>query len=404
MKNFYVQLFTLLILLMCNFLVGLIPFIALRVIGRLTGSSHAASQRNRVLSFFLHMGGGVFMSVCLLILMPESRQQFEEYERDHHKEHTQNTTDGTAHEEHHQEEFPIPEFVVLCGFFATFAVEEALHYILYHCKRKQSSTDHRVRRFCSCAKRHTECSRTFKAEKPEQTMFGREKRQSQNNSDLSGLSEQTASTANLLQSSILAQPVPNYGSVTNMADPRPNETVPVLAAPVVIANNGNVTFVRRLQDLSSPVTTSTSNVLLVIALSLYALIQGATIGLLTQSSPWTTLLVTCFQQSILVFIIGWVGVAQKEHYMPVVVYVAVMSLMSPFGISLSMFNEQNINDIPSIVSGVSKAIVCGSLLYLTFCDLLRRRSLKESPHIERFAGFTLGAAIMAALEYISIIV
>ncbi|GBN94252.1 hypothetical protein AVEN_106187-1 [Araneus ventricosus] len=198
------------------------------------------------------------------------------------------------------------------------------------------------------------------------------------------ISEENVSTANLLQSSILSQPVPNYGSVTNMADPTPNETVPVLTAPVVIANNGKVTFVRRLQDLSSPVTTSTSNVLFVIALSLYALIQGATIGLQTQSSPWTTLLVSCFQQSILVFIIGWVGVAQKEH-MPVMLYVAVLSLMSPFGISLSMFIEEKINDIPSIVSGVSKAVVCGSLLYLTFCDLLRRRSLKESPHIERFA-------------------
>ncbi|CAL1282687.1 unnamed protein product [Larinioides sclopetarius] len=405
MKNFYVQLVILLILLLCNFVVGLLPLIVLRIIGRLTGSSHFTSQRNRVLSFFLHMGGGVFMSVCLLILLPESRQQFEEYDKDHHMEPIDNTTFGTSGEEHHHEEFPIPEFVVLCGFFATFAVEEALHYILYHCKRRQSEggTDRKVR-FCSCAKRHTECSRTFKAENPEQTMFGREKkRQSQNNLDLSGISEQNTSTVNLLQSSILSQPVPNYGSVTNIVDPIPNETVPVLTAPVVIANNGKVTFVRRLQDLSSPVTTSTSNVLIVIALSLYALFQGATIGLQTQSSPWTTLLVTCFQQSILVFIIGWVGVAQKEHHMPVMLYVTVLSIMSPFGISLSMFIEQKINDIPSIVSGVSKAVVCGSLLYLTFCDLLRRRSLKESPHIERFAGFTLGAAVMAALEYISII-
>ncbi|GBM20262.1 hypothetical protein AVEN_216676-1 [Araneus ventricosus] len=200
MKNFYVQLFTLLILLLCNFLVGLLPLLVLRVIGRLTGSNHLTSQRNRVLSFFLHMGGGVFMSVCLLILMPESRQQFEEYEKDHHKEHIENTTDGISGEEHHHEDFPIPEFVILCGFFATFAVEEALHYILYHCRRKQpeGGTNRQVR-FCSCAKRHTECSRTFKAENPEHTMFGREKnRQSQDNLDLSGISEQNVSTASSL--------------------------------------------------------------------------------------------------------------------------------------------------------------------------------------------------------------
>ncbi|GFW83063.1 uncharacterized protein TNCV_4604901 [Trichonephila clavipes] len=86
MEIFYVQLFTLLILLLCNFLAGLLPFIALRLVDRFAGSGHYTGQRNRVLSFFLHLGGGVFMSVCLLILMPESREQFEQ--KDHQKHFT----------------------------------------------------------------------------------------------------------------------------------------------------------------------------------------------------------------------------------------------------------------------------------------------------------------------------
>ncbi|GFQ94933.1 uncharacterized protein TNCT_138291 [Trichonephila clavata] len=391
MENFYVQLFTLLILLLCNFVAGLLPFIALRLVGRFAGSGYFPGQRNRVLSFFLHMGGGVFMSVCLLILMPESREQFEQND---HQKHLSSPT-GEAD---HKEEFPIPEFVILCGFFATFAVEEALHYILYHCKRRNKSSEPRVR-FCSCAKRHTECSRTFKAENPDQTLFGLEKNRL--SVDYSGITNQASST-NLLRSSILAQPLPNYGSVTNTADLRNTEPVAVLPAPVMIANNGNIAIVQHLQDLSSPVTTSTSNILLVLALSLYAIFQGTTIGLLTQSSPWTTLLVTCLQQSVLVFIVGWVGLAQSEQLMPMMAYVMILCVMSPFGITLAMLCHTLANVSP-IVSGCSKAIVCGSLLYLTFCDLLRRRKLKESPHIERFAGFTLGATVMAALQYISII-
>ncbi|GFW83061.1 uncharacterized protein TNCV_4604881 [Trichonephila clavipes] len=298
----------------------------------------------------------------------------------------------------HKEEFPIPEFVILCGFFATFGVEEALHYILYHCRRRTKSSEPRVR-FCSCAKRHTECSRTFKADNPDQTLFGLEKNRI--SVDYSGITNQASST-NLLRSSILAQPLPNYGSVTNTADLRNTEPVAVLPAPVMITNNGNIAIVQHLQDLSSPVTTSTSNILLVLALSLYAVFQGTTIGLLTQSSPWTTLLVTCLQQSVLVFIVGWVGLAQSEELMPMMAYVVVLCVMSPFGITLAMLCHTLANVSP-IISGCSKAIVCGSLLYLTFCDLLRRRKLKESPHIERFAGFTLGATVMAALQYISII-
>ncbi|GIY05089.1 hypothetical protein CEXT_740161 [Caerostris extrusa] len=312
-----------------------------------------------------------------------------------------NTTEESSHKGH-EEEFPIPEFVVLCGFFATFAVEEALHYILYHCRRRNTTCDRKVR-FCSCAKRHTECSRTFKAENPEQTMFGLGKNDYNNVEDYSGTIEQIQN-ANLLRTSLIPQHVPNYGSVANMTDPRTNEAPPIITAPVMIANNGNVAIVQGLEVLSSPVTISTSNLLFVLALSFYATCQGTTIGLLTQSSPWITLVVACLQQTVLVFIVGWIGVAQSELISPVVAYVLVLSFMSPFGISLAMFLEEKMSGISPLVSGFSKAVVCGSILYLTFCDLLRRRKLKESPHIERFAGFTLGAAAMAALEYVSMII
>lgn len=70
---------------------------------------------------------------------------------------------------HHHESIPVPEFIILCSFFVAYVGQEIIFYFLT--KFKRTFVDKRVS-YCTCAKRHTECSRTFKDAKADQTLYG----------------------------------------------------------------------------------------------------------------------------------------------------------------------------------------------------------------------------------------
>lgn len=76
--------------------------------------------------------------------------------------------------------------------------------------------------------------------------------------------------------------------------------------------------------------------------------------------------------------------------------------MSPVGIGITMILDDELSN--ELVFAVVKGLLCGSLLYFTFYDLLGRHSLKEAPHLSRFIGFSVGAVAVALLLYVSGIV
>lgn len=83
------------------------------------------------------------------------------------------TGDSTdQHTGHHHESIPLPEFIILCSFFLAYVGQEIIFYLLTKFKRTSKIFVDRGVSYCTCAKRHTECSRTFKDAKADQTLYG----------------------------------------------------------------------------------------------------------------------------------------------------------------------------------------------------------------------------------------
>ncbi|KAG8185919.1 hypothetical protein JTE90_010706 [Oedothorax gibbosus] len=388
MEKYYIQLTTLLPLLCGNFMFGFAPLLILKIASWLFCREHFIYTRNLINTVLLVFGGGVFMSTSLLVLVPQTRNHYEAFERSH-----QSSEESTSH----AETFPIPEFIVLCGFFATFAIEELLHYILYHFHTKKTNVNDLRVRFCSCAKRHTECSRTFKADVPDQTLFGLEEKNSAPGLEYSEFSRPYEEATNITTNLLIPQSaLPNYGAVGVALDDKLTNT-PVSVLPPIVTDD----VVQQTQN-----DHTSRNMFLLAIVCCHAFLQGIDIGFipetLSSGSPWRLLLILCLQQMLLTFVIGNIGLSISKQSMSLF-FVFVMSAMSPAGIGLTMLLYRY--EVYSVlVLGIVKGLLCGSLLYFTFYDLLGRPSVKNAPHFSNFVSFSLGTAAVALLLYVSQIV
>lgn len=108
------------------------------------------------------------------------------------------------------------------------------------------------------------------------------------------------------------------------------------------------------------------------------------------------------QQTLITFVVGNVGQSNSGSLWTAMSFIAAISVMSPVGIGITMLLDDELSN--ELAFAVVKGLLCGSLLYFTFYDLLGRQSLKEAPHLSRFVGFTVGAAGVALLLYVSGIV
>ncbi|XP_054707594.1 zinc transporter ZIP1-like [Uloborus diversus] len=422
MDTVTVQTIILLVLLVGNLLFGTLPSICLRLIGCFPGcEQHSTGSKYRVVSFLIYFGGGVLISTCFLNLLPKSRRDFEQHEEYSFEEHAGvqeesqisysnlNETIKLSHHHKHEEHFPMPEFIVLCGFFAAYVVMEVLQQFTIpfrSTKRLHAGILHK--RFCSCTKRNMECSKTYKAVKTEQTMFGMEKEQAQPTGVIDAVQQSgmhrsvdptLAAKEDLLRSSIIAQPLPNYGTIVTATDQAIANQAAIIPPTVLVTNDGSLAVVKTTRV---PVHNKypRDSVVTVFSLSFQAIMQGIKAGLFASASrSWIDLLLICAQQFLITFVVGCelLGGTEKLHH--IVLFVAVLSMMSPVGVLISMFASNSVTHIPYLITGTLNAMTCGSLLYIVFYEILRHNRPDGIRHFRKFCAITLGSGIMAALEY-----
>ncbi|XP_035230692.1 uncharacterized protein LOC118202628 [Stegodyphus dumicola] len=401
MEPFIVLVTTLMILLVGNFSCGILPVFFIKIVGYSYETEDASRRRSKILAFFIYFSGGVLISTCFMSLLPASRKEFEKHEIKLHK--SEENIPMTDRNEHvHHEGFPLPEFVILCGFFAAYMIEEIICFVMFRFLKNDEAENTKMR-FCSCAKRHTECSRTFKVLKPDQTLFGLEKKKllppeaasvASGGGECSGFNRSMDNAKGLIRSSIIAQPVPNYGAVSNLLEERRNE-----APPIIVEGEGVLSIV---QDTTATVhqVLPTNNLFIFLSLSFFSLYQGMITGLKTSPS-WTMLSLVCLQQFLITFVVGTDIITYSDKLLQVIIYVSVFSIMSPSGISLSMFARNTVLEIPVLVGALIIGLTCGILLYVTFFEILHRRTILGVHGVPKFFAVTFGSGIMAALQYAS---
>lgn len=303
-------------------------------------------------SFLIYFGGGVLLATCLVHLLPEAREGFENHEKLMNIKLNESKTDDDGH----HEKMAIPEMVACFGFFAVYLVEEVIHFFLGHGHtHTHVPTETRAIRSLS---RNNSC------------------RSSSRPSDLGGFS----------------------GSYKQ---PKEEPVSFTMSAEKICENESN-------SSISSSYCAgfTVSGLLTVAALSFHSLFEGFAIGLQdTDSKLWILFGAVSVHKLVIAFVVGLEVLATGGRDLLVIIYMTVFSIMSPLGMVLAMITQSEIEDSAPLAVGTLNAIATGTLLYVTFCEILQRE--EEHNNLQgwqQFISTFLGFGVMCLVQYITTIV
>lgn len=211
-------------------------------------------------------------------------------------------------------------------------------------------------------------------------------------------SEATAESE-LLQSSVHAQAVPNYGTVTNATDPTNESPLPGLASPVLLASERRIALEQhdktRYQNKFL-----INSMLIVLALTLQCIFLGIQLGLCTEHfQQWRYLLLVCLQNCALIFSAGAYLAARNIELSYITLFIGLLSAISPTGMIAAMLKKNALQKVPHLAKAISFAVSCGTLLFTTFYEMLRQKNHGSVIGLTKFLAILSGAGVMYSLQY-----
>lgn len=148
-------------------------------------------------------------------------------------------------------------------------------------------------------------------------------------------------------------------------------------------------------------------VMVVVALSLHSVMEGLALGLMhTNKDVWVLFAALCAHKLIIAFCMGMelltVGVTRPAFF----ISLSIFSIASPLGglagtLVVSLTSQTNAVGVlvPTVLHGLS----AGTLLYVTFCEILEReRGNPENPTV-KLLGLLGGFLLMAVLQVIDVL-
>ncbi|GFY38804.1 zinc transporter ZIP1 [Trichonephila inaurata madagascariensis] len=300
-------------------------------------TSCKARKGKLITSFLIYFGGGVLLGTTFLHLLPESREAFEE---PHDVKPPSNSTGG---DDDHHESFPIPEFIVCCGFFAVYLFEEIVHFFFGG---------------------HTHVPSENKALRSFSTTSG-------------------CSSA----------PMCVEGGLTSSGKHKPSASD---VQHVIQSSEGLVQHDSHHEASSFSLT----GLLTVAALSFHSLFEGFAIGLRPDAmSTWIVFAAVSVHKFVIAFVVGLEVLATGGKNTHVYSYMSVFSLMSPLGMAIAMFTQSNLEESNPLTVSVLNAIATGTLLYVTFFEILQREEHKDIATWQQLMATSLGFIILCAIQY-----
>lgn len=143
-------------------------------------------------------------------------------------------------------------------------------------------------------------------------------------------------------------------------------------------------------------------ILVVLALSIHSVFEGMAIGFERDSKDvWLLLIGIISHKLIVIFCIGEQLVHTKRSWVFVVVNISIFSLASPLGIAIGLLSTHSSGSSGPLTSGVLQGLAAGTLLYVTFFELLAPEMHTETPGLARVTTVILGFLLMLAIQLTS---
>lgn len=138
-----------------------------------------------------------------------------------------------------------------------------------------------------------------------------------------------------------------------------------------------------------------SGLLIVAALSFHSIFEGLSLGLQhSEKDTWLMFLAIAMHKFVIAFVVGFDLSASKVRPKVVIIYMGIFALMSPLGSLVGVVTSSNFQ---GTAVAVLNGIAAGTLIYVTFFEVLQRqRNVRLSGLMQLFA-VVLGFALMLIL-------
>jgi len=345
---------------------------------------------DKVMAGVLCLGGGVLLATVFVHMMPEVRETLatavykmrqraeEQHGSSHHSEHDHdhhgaeedsgsNSTDhshhdhGDHHEDHHgheehghhDDDYPYAELLVCLGFFICYFLEAAVHKVIFKGVH-ESGHGHAI---------------------PNQML------QQEN-----GVKKTSVGCENF--------------SFDNKEESEKEDTSKNVE-PNSQSDNGTTTTARENKLLFT-----VRNLLVVMALSVHSVFEGMAVGLQLRSvDVWKLFLAILVHAVPIHFCIGMEMVSAGIRRLHTLAYISVLAVSTPLGIVIGIAATSNVGTggdgaTQDLVIAVLSGLAAGTLLYVTFFEVLDRDKLGKSGMTGLLGWFLLvtGFGLMAAFE------
>ncbi|KAH7962454.1 zinc transporter ZIP1 isoform X2 [Rhipicephalus sanguineus] len=141
---------------------------------------------------------------------------------------------------------------------------------------------------------------------------------------------------------------------------------------------------------------SLGSVLIVVALSFHSIFEGLSLGLQsTDQATWIMFLAISIHKFVIAFVVGFDMKASHMRTRTILIYIAVFSAMSPLGALIGAVTKNKLEDSP-VVAGLN-GVATGTLLYVTFFEVLQRDKNSQLSGVLQLLAVLLGFGIMLTL-------
>jgi len=405
MELVYTKILVLTLLGVFRLFFGLVP---LKITKKLklwgeSGVSHQlVNQRRRrvdaAISFCLSFGGGVLLATCFIHMIPEVRESLEAVKRSGSSVISDNTS------------FPFAEFIICCGFFLVYVIEEVVHRVFLHSGHKEP-----------CVRPASpECSPTAETElkKTEKNTGDKFNVRSETDVPLSAKSRPgtggkivpASSQVHLIASSLSLEQsgkdsglfsIPQQSTLISVAGKANCYPCDVKAKSELLHHHHAGFSIGSLNEES--MVGSLRRFLVVVALSFHSVFEGLAIGIQqTQRDVWYLFTAVSIHACAILFCIGLELVTSGVRVINLMLYIVTLALVSPLGVAIGILvtvKSSSEGPTQDLAVAVLQGIAGGTILYITFFEVLDREKRKQTDcGIMRLAFILLGFSVMVALQ------
>lgn len=405
MELVYTKILVLTLLGVVRLFFGLVPLMItkkLKLWGESGVSHRLVNERlqrvDAAISFCLSFGGGVLLATCFIHMIPEVRESLEDVKRSDSSVISHNTS------------FPFAEFIICCGFFLVYVIEEVAHRVFLHSGHKEPSV--RPASHQSSPTAETELKNTEK--------IAGDKFNFRSETDVplpaksrpgtGGKIVPTSSQVHLIASSLSLEqsgkdsgvfPVPQHSNLISVAGKVNCYTCDVKAKSELLHHHHAGFSIDSLNQES--MVGSLRRFLVVVALSFHSVFEGLAIGIQqTQQDVWYLFTAVSIHACAILFCIGLELVTSGVRLINFMLYIVTLALVSPLGVAIgTLVTVKSSTEGPTqdLAVAVLQGIAGGTILYITFFEVLDREKRKQTGcGIMRLAFILVGFSVMVALQ------